>query len=464
MTRRPLALAVLTSALALDIGGLNVMNAALPAIGADFGLPEAVLQWTMTGYALAFAGLLLFGGRAADVLGRRLVFTAGVALFGAGAAAGALAPDAELLIAARAAQGVGAALCGPAALALLAEVFPAGPARARAFGVYAAVGAAAGSGGFVLGGLLTDWFGWRSVLVVLAVLAAAVLVAVPGTLPVGARRHQPLDLVGAALVTAGLALAVFGVATGAAAGWGDPVAAGSLVAAAVLLGAFVVQERRTADPLLPLQLFASPAVRAGTLAALLNHTAAVGLQFFAPLYVQDVLGYSPVQSGLAVLPLSLAVFLTATFLAGPVVVRFGYRPAIVGGLVLIGTGSALWLTTTDAGGYLATMLPGLLVMGVGVGFVFPAMTTAALTGVDEARHGVAGAVNVTAQQVGASVGVAGLVAVAAASAGGSVLAGYHAAYLTAALACLVGAVGIALGGRRRAAGARPVGEVTAPTA
>ncbi|NGO06498.1 MFS transporter [Streptomyces sp. HC44] len=439
--RRLLALALITSALGLDIGGLNVMNAALPAIGDRFHLADSTLQWAMTSYALGFAGFLLFGGRAADVLGRRFVFMIGVAVFAAAALAGALAPGMEVLIAARAVQGIGAALSGPAALALLAEVFPPGRERDHALGVYAAVGAAAGSGGFVLGGLLTDWFGWRSVLLVLAVLGAAVLAAAPAGLPRGRRQSQPLDLTGAAAVTGGLVLTVFGVTRLSQEGWSDPAALTALAVAFVLLAAFVAWERRTRLPLLPLTLFRSAPVRAGTLAAFLNHTAAVGLQFFAPLYFQDMLGYSPVASGFAVLPLSLAVFVTANFFTGRLLGRWGLKPLLVTGLVLLGAGSALWMTTTEHSPYWLTMLPGLLVMGVGTGLTFPAMTAAALTGVAPEQHGVAGAVNVTAQQIGASVGVAALVAASTAASG--TLAGYHLAYLAAAIACGIAAAAVA---------------------
>ncbi|WAL69488.1 MFS transporter [Amycolatopsis cynarae] len=447
------ALAVLTGSLGLDIGGLNVMNAALPAIGTRFSLDGTALQWVMTSYALGFAGFLLFGGRAADVFGRKPVFLAGIGLFAAAALAGALAPAQEVLIAARALQGLGAALSGPSALALIAEVFPAGPARARAFGAYAAVGAAAGSGGFVLGGVLTQALGWRSVLLLLAASGAVLAALSPSALPPGVRVRQPLDLLGAAAVTGALVLAVFGVTRAGQAGWHDPAAIAPSAVALPLFAFFVRRERRVRHPLLPLALFRSAAVRAGGIAAFLNHTTAVGLQFFAPLYFQSVLGYSPVASGFAVLPLSATIFLVTTFLTGRLLARTGPWPLLIAGLALLGAGIALWAATGPRSGYATAMLPGLVVMGLGTGLVFPAMTAAALTGVEPARHGIAGAVNVTAQQIGASVGVAVLVAVSATST--AVLPGYHRAYLTAAGACLLAAVGLGLSRISGRSAARP---------
>ncbi|GIG93007.1 MFS transporter [Plantactinospora endophytica] len=445
--RRPLALGVLSGALALDIGSLNVVNAALPGIGTHFGLEDATLQWTMTAYAVTFAGFLLFGGRLADVLGRRFVFTAGISLFTVAALGGALAPSATVLVVARALQGIGAALCGPAALALLTEIFSKGTARNRAFGVYAAVGAASGSGGFVLGGALTQLFGWRSVFMFSVVSGVAVLAAAKAALPAGVRRRQPLDLPGAATVTAGLLLAVFGISHGAQAGWNWADTMLPLAAAVVLLAAFVLWELRAPQPLLPIAIFRAAPVRASTLAAFLLTTAAIGLQFFAPLYLQGMLGYSPLQSGLAVLPLSLTVFVTATFCTGRLLSRVGQRPLLVAGLVLIAMGVATWAWTSASGDYWLRMLPGLVVMGIGIGVVFPTMTAAALTGVPQHQHGVAGAVNVTAQQIGAGVGVTALVVVAAvdtAGTGAALLPGYHAAYLTAGVACGLGALVIGL--------------------
>ncbi|MEU3744590.1 MULTISPECIES: MFS transporter [Streptomyces] len=433
--RPGLALGVLAGALALDVSGLGVLNAALPSVGARFGLDDTTLQWVMIAYAVTFAGFLLVGGRLADVLGRRRVFECGVALFTLAALVGAVAPDTAVLLGARAVQGIGAALSGPAALALLTEVFPAGPARNRALSVYAAVGAASFSGGVLLGGVLTQFLGWRSVLWFSVLLGLLVLAATRAGLPGGAGRGGGLDLPGAISGTLGLTLLVVGVSTHGAAAWT------ALLAAAACLVFFVVREHRTPDPVLPLGLFRTASVRAASLAAFLQYMGSVGMLFFAPLYLQGMLDYTPLESGLALVPMSAAVFLTANFATGRLLARHTPRTLMAVGLVLIGVGTGLWLSTPDDGAYLLHVLPGLVVSGIGQGLNFPSMTSAALTGVEPERHAVAGAVNVVAQQIGASVGVAVMVLIAATS--GDQLTGYHLAYLTAAIACVLGAAFIA---------------------
>ncbi|MFG3226018.1 MFS transporter [Kitasatospora sp. NPDC048194] len=439
--RRPgLALGVLAGALALDVSGLGVLNAALPSVGTRFDLDDTTLQWVMTAYAVTFAGFLLIGGRLADVLGRRRVFEAGVALFTASALVGALAPDTAVLLGARGAQGIGAALSGPAALALLTGTFPAGPARNRALSVYAAVGAASFSGGVLLGGVLTQLLGWRSVLWFSVLLGLAVLAATRAGLPGGAGHSGRLDLPGAISGTLGLTLLIVGVSSDGATAWGV------LGAAVVLLALFVVREHRTADPVLPLGLFRITSVRSASLAAFLQYTGSVGMLFFAPLYLQGMLHYSPFESGVALVPMSLAVFLTANFATGRLLARYAPRTLMAVGLVLIGVGTGLWLGTPHDGSYLWHVLPGLVISGIGQGLNFPSMTSAALAGVPTRQHAVAGAVNVVTQQIGASVGVAVMVLVAATS--DDQLGGYHLAYVAAAVACLLGAAFIAV--RRRA--------------
>lgn len=445
-THRPgLALGVLAGALALDVSGLGVLNAALPSIGARFGLDDATLQWVMTAYAVTFAGCLLVGGRLADVLGRRRVFAFGIALFTVSAAAGALAPDTAVLLGARAVQGIGAALSGPAALALLTEVFPAGPARNRAFSVYAAIGGASFSGGVLLGGVLTQFLGWRSVLWFSVALGLGVLAVTRAGLPRGTGRGGRLDLPGAVAGTLGLTLLIVGVSSNGATAWI------ALCAAAALLLLFVVREHRTADPMLPLGLFRIASVRAASLAAFLQYMGSVGMLFFAPLYLQGMLHYSPAESGLSLVPMSAAVFLTANFATGRLLTRYAPRTLMAVGLVLIGGGAALWLGTPHHGGYVPYVLPGLVVSGIGQGLNFPSMTSAGLTGVPPHQHAVAGAANVVAQQVGAGAGVAAMVLVA--STAGDRLTGYHLAYLAAAVACVLGAAAVALA--RRAGQAAP---------
>ncbi|MFF4418725.1 MFS transporter [Streptosporangium sp. NPDC001559] len=451
--RPGLALLVLAGAIALDVSALAVLNAALPDIRSDFHISSAILQWAMTAYAVTFAGFLLFGGRAADVLGRRLVFTAGVVLFSVAALGGVLAPNITVLVIARAVQGLGAALSGPAALALLTEVFPEGPQRNKAIAVYGSVGAASFSGGLIVGGALTEFLGWRAVFAFSTILGVGVLAAIRAGLPPSVRVNRPLDLPGAAMVTVGLVLTVFGVGRGGDTGWGDPGTVASLVAAVVLLVAFVLWERRLAEPLLPVGIFRVPTVQAATLAAFLHYAAVIALLFFAPLYMQGVLGYSPFQSGLAMVPMGLTVIVSST-ITGRTMARVGQRPFLVYGMPLIGLGVLMWFWTPVDGSYWLNLLPGIIVMSIGQGTTFPALTAAALTGVPQRQHGIAGAVNVTTQQVGSSIGVAALVAVAAAVAGSdsgaeAQLAGFHAAYVVAAVTTFVGTAFIALALSRR---------------
>ncbi|WP_409494326.1 DHA2 family efflux MFS transporter permease subunit [Amycolatopsis sp. cmx-11-12] len=444
--RRRLAIVVLAAALALDAGGVAVVNAALPAIGQDLGIDNADLQWTMTSYAVTFAGFLLFGGRAADVLGRRRVFILGVGLFTAATVLAAAAPTAGILMLARALQGVGAALSGPASLALVTEMFPEGAARNRALAVYTSVGASSFSAGVVIGGVLTDFFSWRAVFVFNLIIGIGVLMAVRPVIPRSEGNREPLDIVGATIVTSGLLLAVFGLSRAGHAGWDDMWTLSSLVISAVLLSAFVIWEVRTANPLLDLAIFRKATVSAATVAAVAFFTAVLAVLFFAPLYLQGLLGYSPLQSGLAILPMGVVVVLSST-MAGRVMDRVGLRRLLITGLLLIAAGVALWALTPLGGSYWAHVLPAVVVMSIGQGIAFAGMTAASLTGVPQGEHGVAGGLNVTAQQLGGSVGVAALVTFAA-SVGStetpvSTLAGYHAAYYAAVVLLLVSSGGIA---------------------
>jgi MFS family permease len=394
-----------------------------------------------------------------------MMFTAGVALFSAAALCGAFAPNVTILIIARAVQGIGAALSGPAALALLTEVFPEGPQRNRAIAIYGSVGAASFSGGLVFGGVLTEFAGWRSVFALSGAFGVVVLCAIRVGLPVSVRVRRPLDLGGAVFVTLSLVLTVVGVGRGGEVGWSDVSTIASLALAAVLLVAFVVREHRVDEPLLPLSIFRIPTVQAATLAAFLHYSAVIALLFFAPLYMQGVLGYSPLESGLAVVPMGLTVIVAST-ITGRVMERVGQRPFLVYGMPLIGIGILSWAWTPVNGSYWLNMLPGIIIMSIGQGTTFPALTAAALTSVPQRQHGVAGAVNVTTQQIGSSIGVAILVAVAAASTTSGIrgqLAGYHMAYVTAAIATFAGAALIAvIWNRSKAASPGPVAIVHAP--
>jgi EmrB/QacA subfamily drug resistance transporter len=447
-SRRRWALVLLAGALALDVSGAAVINAALPSIGEEYDIDGSTLQWTMTGYSIAFAGFLLFGGRIADVLGRRKIFAVGVALFAAASLGAALAPTAGVLIAARALQGIGAALSGPASLALLSQIFPEGLRRNRALAVYAATGASSFSAGMVVGGALTDFLGWRTVFAFSVLAGVLILAGVRALLPAGRRQPRPLDIPGAILVTLGIGLVVYGVSEGGAAGWGSAPVVGSLVLAVIGLVGFGRWEKGRREPLLPMSIFRSSPVRAATLTGVVFYTCAGGLLFFSPLYAQGILGYSPFESALAVVPLGVVVVISSQ-IAGRVMSPTVYKPLMAVSLLLIGAGITLWVGTPEEGSYWAHMLPGMVVMGIGQGLGFGAMTAATLEGLPLHQHGVAGAVNVTAQQIGSSVGLAILVAVSTGVSAGATnpadqLSGFHAAYGVAGAIGLLGGLTVLL--------------------
>ncbi|MEV0697865.1 MFS transporter [Saccharopolyspora sp. NPDC050389] len=395
--RRRWALVLLAGALALDVSGVAVINAALPSIGDEYNIDGSTLQWTMTAYAIAFAGFLLLGGRVADVLGRRKIFAVGVALFAAASLGAALAPTVGVLIAARALQGIGAALSGPASLALLSQIFPEGPQRNRALAVYAATGGSSFSVGLVVGGALTDFLGWRSVFAVSVLAGVLILAGVRALLPAGRRQPRPLDIPGAILVTLGIGLVVYGVSEGSEVGWGSAPVLVSLVLAVIGLAGFVVWEKGRTEPLLPMSIFRSRSVRAASLTGAVFYTGAGGLLFFSPLYAQGILGYSPFESALAVLPVGVVVIISSQ-IAGHLMSPAAYKPLMAASLLLIGTGVTLWVGTPQDGSYWVDMLPGIVVMSTGQGLGFGAMTAATLEGLPLHQHGVAGAVNVTRQQ------------------------------------------------------------------
>ncbi|QUH02157.1 MFS transporter [Saccharopolyspora erythraea] len=441
------ALIVIASAVGLDVSSVAIVNAALPDIGAKLDIGPDTLQWVMTSYAVTFAGFLLFGGRLADVFDQRLVFTCGVGLFAASALVITVAPNAAVLMVARGAQGVGAAISVPAAMTLLTQTFPEGPARNKALGIYASVGAASFGAGLVLGGILADLFGWRSVFAVNVVLGIAVVAGAQVLLAKGTRHHRPLDVPGAVLITGGLLLVVFAITRGGQVGWTSLSTAGALCFGLALLVAFVVWERRVAVPLLPAELLSRRPVRAGAFAGLLFFGAVNGLLFFAPLYMQGLLGWEPLLSALAMLPMSVVVIISSNF-AGRILDRVGQRRLMLVGLAMIGCGVALWIPTPLDGVYWWHMLPGLVVMSTGQGLAYTGLTAAALSGLPQEQHGVAGAFNITTQQVGSGLATASLVVIAAAArpdAGpAGTLSGYHAAYVAAVAGVAAGVALIAL--------------------
>ncbi|WP_405018399.1 MFS transporter [Kitasatospora sp. NBC_00070] len=436
-------LAVLAAAQFVVVLSTSIVNVALPAIRAGVGLSGGGMTWVVNAYGLAFGALLLLGGRVADLTGRRRVLLGGLAVFLAASAAAALADGPGQLIAARALQGVGAAAIAPAALSLVMQVYPPGPGRGRALGVWGAVSGAGGAAGVLLSGVLTATLGWQSVFHTSALGAALVLAAavrlVPGDTPSGAGPRR-VDLVGAVTVTAALVVLVHGLTLAGRSGWTDPWAVASGGVAAVLLAVFVRTERRHPAPLLPPRLLRTGSVAAANLLMALLGAVWIGLFFFLPLYQQQVLGNGPLQAGLSQLPLAAANILGSS-LAPRAARRFGAVPTLAGSLALL-SGGLVWLAGISVtGGFATDVLGPTLLIGLGLGVAFVQLTAAAVTGVPGPDAGLASGLVNTTRQIGGAVGLAVLATLAAARTAAvgagqphvvALTAGYRTAFLVSA--------------------------------
>ncbi|HWL76113.1 MFS transporter [Microbacterium sp.] len=400
---------------------LSVVNLGLPEIASGLGFGGVDVTWVIHAYALAFGGLLLLGGKLADRHGRRRVLLGGLGLFALASLLGGFAQEQGQLIAARAAQGIGAAALAPAALAILTVSFPSGRARAQAFGVWSAMNAAGGALGVLVGGVLTEYAGWRWVMwvnVPMAVLAVALAWwGVAADRPVA--RHARPDVLGAVLGTAGMTALVYGIVGTDQHGWASPVTLGSLVAASVLLVAFVlVQRATTRDAVLPLALFRLRTVSGANAYNLLLGAAMASAFYFMSLYLQDVLGHGPALAGLMFLPFALGV-VAGSFLAIRLGSRMPPRSLLIWGGLLTAAGFA-WFGRIGADGtFLADVLGPSLVTSIGFGLCLGPVVATATVGVEERHSGVASGVLNTSRQLGASLGLAALGTAAAARAGGS---------------------------------------------
>jgi EmrB/QacA subfamily drug resistance transporter len=414
----------------------TVANVALPSIGRGLHFAAADLQWVVTAYVLLSGGLMLLGGRASDVAGRRRVFLGGLTLFTVASLASGLAPTAGALIAARAGQGLGAALLTPAALSIITVAYS-GAQRAAALSAWGAIGAGGAAAGVLIGGILTSWLGWRSVFLINVPVGLAVgvlsLHLVPRSRP-SAGSGRELDLRGALLVTAGLVTGVYAISEVPAYGWGSARTLLPLAASLGLLAAFAVAERSARRPLVPPRTWRSRSLVAG-LAVMLGGTGIlVGTFFLNSLYLQDVQGASALRTGLEFLPLVAVIGLGAHTTAR-LLPRAGSRALSVAGLALMGGGALLLSAVSARSGYLTGVLPGLLLIGAGTGVVFPAASVTALNDADDDRAGVASGLLTTAHDAGAALGVAVFSAVAAARvAGGAGFAGgYRHGFIVAAV-------------------------------
>jgi EmrB/QacA subfamily drug resistance transporter len=450
--RRWQALALLAMAQFVVVLDASIVNVALPTVGRSLEISQENLSWVVNAYVLTFGGFLLLGGRLADLLGRRRVFMSGLILFAIASLAGGFAESEGLLIAARAVQGLGAAILSPAALSIVTTTFRDGAERNKALGVWGAVAGAGGAVGVLLGGVLTEYLGWEWVLWVNVPIGIFAAILAPRLIAESRSESETrsFDVAGAISVTAALSILVYGLVEAPDAGWGSGQTLGLLGAAAVLLGIFVAVELRSAAPLVPFRIFRIRTLTGANVIGILTGASLFSMFFFISLYMQNVLGFSAIKAGLSYLPLSIAIILSAGA-ASALVTRVGFKPILATGMALIAAG-LFWFSQISAdGGYLADVLGPSLVAAVGLGFAFVPQTIAAVSGVGEHEAGLASGLINTSQQVGGALGLALLSTVAfpqiedaAIAAGGAAPSaevltdGYADAFLTGAGIALVG--------------------------
>jgi EmrB/QacA subfamily drug resistance transporter len=400
-------LAVVATAFFMTILDVSIVNVALPSIGRDLDFSQENLQWVITAYAIAFGGFLLLGGRAADLLGRRRVFIVGVALFTVASLVCGLAQSEGMLIASRGVQGLGGAIISPAALSIVMTSFEEGAERNKALGVWGALGGSGAAVGVLAGGVLTEYLSWRWIFFVNVPVGAVVLALTPRIVPEsrreGAERHY--DALGAVLVSAGLALLVYAISEAPNVGWATARTILLLVAAGGLLAAFLVNERRIDDPLMPFHIFRVRTVAGANIVGFLLGGVLFANFFVLTLYVQDVLGYSAIKTGITFVATAGTAVVSAG-VAQALTTRFGPKPIIAIGLVLL-TAAMVWYAHIPVhGSFASDLLPGYLLVGVGIAFAYVPVSIASLAGVVEREAGLASGLINTSQQIGGAIGTA----------------------------------------------------------
>jgi EmrB/QacA subfamily drug resistance transporter len=424
--RRNITLAVVLCAQLMIVLDMTVVNIALPSMATGLHLSPTSLSWVLNAYALTFGGLLLLGGRAGDILGRREAFMTGLAIFTLASLAGGLATSSGLLLAARAVQGVGGAIASPAVLAAIVTGFPEGRERVRALSIFTAVTMGGSSLGLVLGGVIVEWLSWRWVFFVNVPIGIAVVALAPRLLAASQRQRAHFDAAGAITSTAGMSALVYAFINVASNGWSNRVSIGSFVLAALLLGAFLLIETRSSQPITPLWLVRDRSRAASYVARLLLVAGMFGSFFFLTQFVQEVLGFSPLKAGAAFVPMTGALFATSR-LAPRLATRFGPKPLMIVGLLPVVAGMA-WLGQLSTGtSYFPGVLIPMVMLGVGMGVAFVPLTMASLAGVPPRESGAAASMVNVMQQVGGALGLAILVTI------------YGTASRTAALHPLLGA-------------------------
>ncbi|MGW6690260.1 MFS transporter [Streptomyces sp. NPDC054961] len=404
-----IALLVILACQLMVIVDATIVNVALPSLQKSLGFSNTNLAWVINAYTLAFGGLLLLGGRAGDILGRRRVFISGIAVFTVASLAAGLADDDTVLIVARALQGVGAAIAAPSTLALIVTNFQ-DAARTKAISIYSTVSGAGAAIGLILGGVLTDWVSWRWVFFVNIPVGVAIVALAPRFIKEPPRNPGRFDLPGAVTATGGLVSLVYAFIRVSSDGWSDGTALACFAAAAVLLGAFVVIEMRTDQSLLPLKLLNVRNRTAGYGNMLLLSGAMFGMFYFLTLFLQDVLDFSPLQTGFAFLPLALGLFVTARFVP-KLLPKFGPKPIMLLGNLLITAGIIWSFQVDETTSYAAGLFGPLLLFGVGAGLSFVPLNVTILAGVPPQDSGAAAGLLQSMQQIGGSLGIAILITV-----------------------------------------------------
>jgi EmrB/QacA subfamily drug resistance transporter len=431
---------------------VSVVNVALPAIRNGLHFTEVDLQWVVNAYTVTFAGFLLLGGRAADLLGRRRVFVSGLILFALASLAGGMADSRTVLIAARAVQGLGGAVIAPASLSIITTTFTEGAARNRAVGIWGAMGGAGGAAGVLLGGVLTDLLGWRWILFINVPIGLLAAFFAQRLIAEGRDRSRArnFDLPGALSATVGLSLLVLGIVRTDQTGWGSAGTLGLIAGGVALLAAFVLIEGRFASaPLMPLRIYASRALSAANVVVLLVGGATFGMWFFVSLYLQQVLGYSPIRAGLAFLPMTLCIVIGST-LASRLVIRVGAKPLLVTGMLLQTAGLLLFSGVPVDGTYVSNILLASLLVAIGIGFSFVPATISAVAGVKPAEAGLASGLVNTSRMFGGALGLAVLAAIATSqtnsdlrqgsAAHAALTSGFELAFVVAAAFAFLGAL------------------------
>ncbi len=454
---------------------VSIVNVALPSIHSALHFSTPGLQWVVNAYTLTFAGLLMLGGRCADLLGRRRVFLGGTALFAASSLLCAVADSRGLLIGARALQGLGGAVLSPATLSIVTSAFREGPERNRAVGMWGAMGALGASSGALLGGMLTQWIGWQAIFAINVPLGVGVILfglrAIPNAEPGQGTRH--FDVLGATLVTASLALLTFGIVQTDTSGWGSGEVLAPLAAGVALLLAFLhVEARIAAKPLVPLAVFRVGQLRAANLIVLLLYGAFFPVWFFLTIYLQQVLHYDAIEAGVSFLPMTLSIF-AASSLAPRLVAALGPRTVITAGMTTATAGMLLLSGVAPGGSYAADVLPGALLSALGMGFSLVPATIVAMQGLPGSQAGLGSGLLNTARLMGGAVGLAVLSTIADAQTKGETAThtaaraltdGFDLAFLVGSACTIAGALAAVTLLRRRRGGVRAHDEASESSA